>query len=262
MRLILHPGFHKTGTSSLQACLAANRRLLAPYCRIVLQDELTLPLRHATRFCLEQDPLALASFTASFGEACVALAKEKPETVVISCEGLSGRTPGKKNISDYAAAPPLAGAMQDAARAVFGRKLNLTYVYTTRNAEAWLSSAWRHNLWGYRITEDFTTFCQKYAKAADFAGIVGRIGRRVKLATVLTTPLEEVNDAACGPADAVLRLLTLPNDVRSLITNPGIRNTGRSQETSAALLELNRSELDDTELKARKTALLRSAHRE
>lgn len=257
MRLIVHPGFHKTGTSSLQTCLAANRKLLAPYCRIVLEAELTAPLRHATRYCQGQDPLDLASFAASFGETCLLLALENPRSLLISCEGLCGRTPGKKGILDYSAAPPLARAIQDAAKAVFGRKLDLSYVYTTRSAQAWLSSAWRHNLWGYRVTEDLPTFCQTYAAAADFAAVTRRIATQVRQATVHVVPLEQVEAAFAGPAEAVLHLLDLPADVRAQIVNPGRRNAGRSESLSAAFLALNRSNLGEEDLKREKAALLR-----
>lgn len=259
MRVILHPGFHKTGTSSLQACLAANRAALAPYCRIVLQDELTPPLRHATRFCLEHDPLDLASFTATFAETCQKLAREDAQTLVMSCEGLSGRTPGKNGVKTYAAAPPLAFAMQDAIRAVWGRKTDLTLLYTTRDAESWLSSAWRHNLWGYRVTEDFPAFREIYGKAADFTAITSQISAGLKWAQLQIAPLHSVENAAAGPAEAILRLLPLPEDLRPTLINPGLRNNGRSEAISAAFLALNRSGLSDDELKRRKAALLRSA---
>ena len=66
MRIILHPGCHKTGTASLQACLSASRTALAPYARIVLLDELKNPVRFATAFSIGHDPFDLAGFTASF----------------------------------------------------------------------------------------------------------------------------------------------------------------------------------------------------
>lgn len=141
MRIIVHPGFHKTGTSSLQACLAANRAALAERLRLVLLDELPAPVRCATRFAVGLDPLDLAAFTASFCETCEGLADTAAPAIVISCEGLSGRTPGKHGIIDYAAALPLAQAMERGFQAVFGRSADVTFLYTTRARQPWLHSA-------------------------------------------------------------------------------------------------------------------------
>lgn len=253
--MILHPGFHKTGTSSLQACLAANRAALAPHAQIVLLDALERPVRYATRFATGGDPLDLAGFSAAFAEVCATVTGA--DTVVISCEGLSGRTPGKKGIVDYGAAVPLAQAMAAGVRTVFGGKARLTFLYTTREAQGWLSSAWRHNLSGYRVTEDFDTFSARCAEAADFAAITGQVAQTVQRAEVIQVALESVQTAPLGPAEAVLALLDLPGAARAGLVNPGVRNVGSPAELSAALLALNRSDLSDEEVKRRKAALSR-----
>lgn len=255
MRVILHPGFHKTGTSSLQACLEANRAALAPYARIVLLDELARPLRYATGYATGGDPLDLAGFTAAFAQVCDSVAGAG--TVLISCEGLSGRTPGKKGIVDYGAAVPLAGAMAAAVKAVFGGKAALRLIYTTREPLGWLSSAWRHNLFGYRVTEDFDAFSTRCAAATDFAAITGQIARSLRRAEVTSVALEEVQNAPLGPAEAVLALLDVPDAVRKGLHNPGQRNVGRDADVAAALLALNRSDLPDDEVKRRKQALIK-----
>lgn len=246
MRIIVHPGFHKTGTSSLQAYLAANRAALSGYARIVLLDELQEPLRFATHFCIGRDPFDLAGFTASFADVCEDLAQKPVQTVVISCEGLSGRTPGKRGIMDYAAAVPLANAMKMAISAVFGSKIDLTFLYTTRTAVPWLNSAWRHNLVGYRITQDFTAFCAEFAKAADFDRITDQVARNVGGAAVIVTPLEQVMHQ---PAKAVLQLLNLPVDAIARLREPGLKNAGISQALATEILAINRSSVTDAEAK-------------
>ena len=37
VRMVVHAGFHKTGTSTLQKTLRQNKKLLQPYARIVLK---------------------------------------------------------------------------------------------------------------------------------------------------------------------------------------------------------------------------------
>ncbi|HAC50653.1 MAG TPA: hypothetical protein DCE85_15435, partial [Sulfitobacter sp.] len=58
-RIILHPGFHKTGTSSLQATLRANRTALKPHVALRLRWHMK-DLLHATRgYSTWRDPLTL-----------------------------------------------------------------------------------------------------------------------------------------------------------------------------------------------------------
>src|SRR3989338_5710108 len=175
MRIILHAGFHKTGTSSLQAILARHRAALLPHARLVLHDEMADVLKRATRFAVGGDPFDLAGFNAAFVALCERLATEGHQTLILSCEGLSGRTPGKKGINDYSAALPLAQAMSACVKAVFGAKAEQHFLYTTRDAESWLYSAWRHNLAGYRVTEDLDSFRSTCAKAADFPALIANL---------------------------------------------------------------------------------------
>lgn len=257
MRIILHAGFHKTGTSSLQAILARHRAALLPHARLVLHDEMADALKRATRFAVGGDPFDLAGFNAAFVTLCERLAAEGHRTLILSCEGLSGRTPGKKGITDYSAAVPLAQAMSDCVAAVFGDGADQQFLYTTREAESWLYSAWRHNLSGYRVTEDFATFRAACAAAADFPAIITALRAALPRATLTDVALEDIRDLPAGPAEAVLRLLDLPAALRDRIRDLGIRNEGRSPEISAELLALNRSTLSDAEVKAAKAALLR-----
>jgi hypothetical protein len=257
MRIILHAGFHKTGTSSLQAILARHRAALLPHARLVLHDEMADVLKRATRFAVGGDPFDLAGFNAAFVALCERLAAEGHQTLILSCEGLSGRTPGKKGINDYSAALPLAQAMSACVKAVFGAKAEQHFLYTTRDAESWLYSAWRHNLAGYRVTEDFDSFRSTCAKAADFPALIANLTTALPRATLTSVALEEIQAEPAGPAEAVLRLLDLPAGLRASIRDIGVRNAGRSADLSAELLALNRSTLPDTEVKARKAALLR-----
>lgn len=254
MQIIVHPGFHKTGTSSLQAYLAANRAALAVQMRIVLLDELKEPLRFATHYSIGQDPFDLAGFTAGFARVCESLAAEAAKTILISSEGLSGRTPGKSGIMDYAAAAPLAAAMETAVRAVFGAGVDLTLLYTTRAPLPWLNSAWRHNLVGYRITQDFGQFCETYAKAADFTVITDQVARAIRRAKVVVTPLEQVQPQ---PANAVLNLLNLPAGLCQSLADPGLKNAGITQGMAAQLLAINRSSVSDAKAKDLKAIALR-----
>ena len=230
----------------MQASLAINRAALSSHVRIVLLDELKEPLRFATRFAVGQDPFDLAGFTASFATLSNGLAQRPAQALIFSCEGLSGRTPGKNGITDYAAAIPLAGAIETAMRAVFGGKVDLTFLFTTRCAGPWLNSAWRHNLAGYRITDDFDAFCARYGKAADFKAITDQIAANLPRAKVIVTPLEQVFD---HPAKAFFQLLDLPAGLAETLRNPGVKNAGISDTLATELLAINRNPVTDAEAK-------------
>ena len=53
MRILIHAGFHKTGTTSVQAALRRNREALAPWLRLRLPGQ-TRTLRQAARAALRR----------------------------------------------------------------------------------------------------------------------------------------------------------------------------------------------------------------
>ncbi|HCP80315.1 MAG TPA: hypothetical protein DIT67_01530, partial [Octadecabacter sp.] len=153
-RIFLHSGFHKTGTSSIQAFLAKNRDILKPFVKILLLDELPDVVRLSTRFSVSKHPLDLFDFQEAFCAFASNLAHSSDaRPILISCEGLSGRSPGKKGITTYKAATLIAQSMIGALEAEFSDSLDLSLIFTTREPNSWLKSVYKHNLHGYRITD-------------------------------------------------------------------------------------------------------------
>lgn len=254
MKVTLHPGFHKTGTSSLQAVLRTNRRRLAPFAEILLLGNLRAAVAAATRFAQSRDAADLLAFRAGFTEA-IAPHRAAP-ALILSCEGLSGRTPGKLGIADYRAALPLCQAMAEVLEAAFGADLDLTLVFTTRAPAAWLHSAWRHNLAGYRVTDGFEDWSARYADAAAFGRITEGVEALLPGHRVLTLPMEAAEQDRIGPAGPFLRQAGVPQRRLDRLGVAGLHNAGPDAEVAEALLALNRSNLGTADLKAAKAALL------
>ena len=160
-RVIVHAGFHKTGTTTVQRCLQLNRGLLAPHAQVLLRAELAgtstaaglyarwrLPplrwwLRHRLRRALRRHPPI------------------EGRAVVISCERLSGMMPGRHGGWRYDLAPELAVETVRALRAVWGARVEVGFVYTTRDADAWTESVWRHLVRHDGMTLPFERFCDR-----------------------------------------------------------------------------------------------------
>ena len=62
------------------------------------------------------------------------------QCLLASSEDFSGHMPGNRKVADYGAAPAIAHSIVAALHRQFGPALDLTLLYTTRQAEPWLRS--------------------------------------------------------------------------------------------------------------------------
>ena len=85
-RLILHAGFHKTGTSTVQQVLRTNRATLKKHLALRLKPQMK-DLLHATRgYSTWRDPVSLAKAQARFSDLLTGLPGMPRRTLVISAE--------------------------------------------------------------------------------------------------------------------------------------------------------------------------------
>jgi hypothetical protein len=254
-RILLHPGFHKTGTSSIQHLLWTNRKLLAPHVAVLLLRH----LKPATEICMHysrhQSPVALTNLVAAMDGI---LAEHYPagdsRDLLISCEGLSGHLPGWPGVMDYRAAPVtalfLAGILSERRPGA-----DLRIIYTTRDPDAWLHSAWRHYLFGHRLRLDWPAFAARYRPAADLDAVVAQTARAVDPVPVAAISLSDAAQHPLGPGGAILGLLDLLEGVTARVVPVGHGNAGPDAALAAAYLKLNLSVLGDAEVKEQKAAL-------
>lgn len=259
VRIILHTGFHKTGTTSAQTLLETERARLAPYMRIALRDDIGELPAAARAFSHDPGPQNLRKFQQAADQAFSGIDPDDLRPMVVSAEDLSGAPPGRQKVRDYSAAISLAGVLRDALRARIGPEANISFVYTTREAATWLASLWWQNLRVTRAVYSLEAFAETYAQAADFDLILRQVRSAVPDCRVESVALEQVGAVPLGTAAALLRLAGVPERVWPECA-PRL-NMRPALGLEDVFLALNRSGLPDPYVKEAKKAMLRKARR-
>ncbi|SEK74129.1 hypothetical protein SAMN05443999_102166 [Roseovarius azorensis] len=258
MRILLHPGFHKTGTSSLQRGALARAHDLDPHLRVLLTPGIPGAARAARRYSAQRSARTMARFSDEFAAAIRQLDAHDPRALMISSEDLGGHLPGLRDVTTYLAAPALVHAAVAVLRARFGARAEITVWFTTRAAAPWLQSLYWQNLRAQRLTDDFETFRACLAPAADHARIVGETRDMVgSEAEVQSCDIETCGATPLGPLGAALDLLGLSGDHLA----PLPRHNLQPEDAASELLALNRSALADNALAEAKRAVLRKYRR-
>lgn len=252
--ILLHPGFHKTGTSSLQRAATALAPMLAGRLRVLLTDDIRPAIHVARRHSVHPDPRRLASFASTFAECLVELDPKDARPLLLSAESLSGQIPGRKGIAAYDTAPDLLDVAVRALHAHFGEGARIAIWFTTREPEAWMRSAYYQNLRSTRLTEAWEVYAPRLERAARLDDVVEAVRTRLgPRAEVTATRIESCHDLPLGPLDVALDRLGI--DKTGLPAQPH-QNT-QPQDAADRLLTLNRSALDDADLSRAKRELLR-----
>ena len=257
-RIILHPGFHKTGTSSIQATLRANRPALKPHVVLRLRWHMK-DLLHATRgYSTWRDPISLLKAEHRFETMLDGLPRMPRRTLVISAEELAGHLPGRGDLDDYSAAPELLDMFCRTLKRRFPRAEIMVYL-STRASEDWLASAYWEHVKASSMTLDLEAFTARYASAVKLDEMVAEIMRRLPC-PVHHAALEDCKDLLLGPATPLLNLCDLPPDLMAQLTLPPAANTRLPVDVLQALLDANRQHADDPQARRNaKTAILEQA---
>lgn len=256
-RIIIHAGFHKTGTTSVQATLRENRPKLKKQVAMRLRPQMK-DLIHATRgYSTWRDPLTLAKAQRRFDRMLADLPAMPKRTLVISAEELAGHLPGRGELKDYSAAPILLYMFWQRAMAAFPQTEFMVYL-STRAPEAWLPSAYWEHVKASSMTLSYDEFLERYAGAADLVGMVSEITSRMPC-PVHQSALEETLDLRLGPADPLLDLCDIPLSVRAELTPVRPANTRLDDRVLAALLDANRTISDRAARGRAKKAILAEA---
>lgn len=255
MRVILHAGFHKTGTTTLQQALHRNRRALSPHLRRVPRDRMAPAGQAARAWSAAGDPLDLALFRYELAQVMDTWDRTDPRPILVSSEDLCGHMPGRAGVTGYGAAVPLMQAvaetlaeLQPGAEAVF--------FFSTRAPDPWLASCHVQHLRAARMTLSAGDFAARYRAAANLDAVVDEIAVALSPHPVHRAALEDSSARPLGPLDPVLDLLDLPGRLRAALAPEPPANTAPRAHV-AELLRLNRSDLGDRDLHAAKQALLR-----
>ena len=211
-------------------------------------------------FSRSRNPLLLSDLVGELDDALESesLATTDSRDILVSCEALSGHCPGWPGVDTYATAPYTVSVVAG----YFAERFpdaEVMVVFTTRNAEAWLSSAWRHHLVGQKLTEDFPAWSSRLRPASDLMATVVEAADALAPVQAFSLPLEDAARHPLGPGGSLIELLQIPEEVRGALEPIPQANTGPTEELVDELLRLNRSRLPKDGLQRRKKALLKEA---
>ncbi|QUJ75801.1 hypothetical protein KDD17_12720 [Sulfitobacter albidus] len=257
-RIIFHAGFHKTGTTSLQQTLRANRQALRPHIRLVLRPGMQALCEAARGYSRSRDALDLGLVKYEAAALAERLESEVADTIFITSEDLSGHMPGRYKIKSYAAAAPdLMRALAIAFRAACPGD-DLRFVFTTRAGPVWLRSCYAQHLRATRLDWDEAEYVKRYAPSADHAKVLAAIAAEIPDHPMEVFALEDFADRPLGLAEAVLDLMRVTPTVRTRLrpAPEGLR-PAPDADTRAKLLAINRSDLSNAQAKAARLALMR-----
>ena len=255
-QIVVHAGFHKTGTTSIQSFLMENGKHLWPHMALVMPARINEITKWATLHSVIGDPLSLEEYQFRMVEFLKTLDIGKKRHLCISSENLAGLIPGRSGKESYTRCPELMAATKQALIDVFGSDLPITFYLSTREPISWLRSSYWQNLRASDLRMDFKTYVDTHQSAADFQPVIDATRAALGSTPLLTTALEETTLMQFGPATPIIDLFPLPAATRDTLTLPAVKNTSPEPATIAQVLELNRSGLDTDTLDARKKALL------
>lgn len=257
-QILLHPGFHRTGTSSMQHFLWVNRDLLAPYLTVRLTRHFKPLAQLCTRYAARQNPLDLTDLIGALDQGFAEFPVPRDRNLVISSEALCGDIPGHGTIKDYSAAPALitylTGYLQDRFP-----EAEIKVILSTRAPENWLFSIYRHVLRRSRLTLTPEKFARDFTQAADLMGILAQIAEAIAPIETLYLPLEHALTSPLGPGGALLDQLHVPDDIRASLQPVGIGAAGASKHLWEEFLAINRSDLSNDEIAAQKELMAEAA---
>lgn len=254
MRIVLHAGFHKTGTTAVQQFLRDNRAALRRHLRLFTKAGQE-PLCEAARaFSLTQDPVERAVLAAEWGRFLAAQGPDDPRPVLMSAEDLAGHMPGRHGLTRYAAAPAILAMLAD----LLQEGIELTVALSLR-----ANGPWRRSCWGQHVRATaHTGSLDEYlaGPGCDLADDAQAVTAAVQgRARVVTSWLEDLAGQRFGPGAPLLALVDLPGRVLDRLTPPPRAKASLPDAVLAQLLALNRAGLDRPALVAAKRAVIDAA---
>ena len=258
-RVIVHAGYHKTGTTSLQDFMAQNRGKLSDYARFFGKADFLDAGLHARVYGQKPYPWRLWRFRRSLRRFLDTL--DPGGTIILSRETFSGGMPGHRRLygalmMNYTGpAEKLAKVIISELRRRFGQDTDIVFFYTTRNKEEWIKSVHGHLLRSIRLTEDLQSFRQQFPDLLGPEVEAQNMAKTLAPIPVIISALEQA-DPQEGPACALLDLLQLPAQVRSSLTPAPRSNVGQPEKLREEFRCLNAAVTDRKALRQHKETLL------
>lgn len=255
MRILLHGGFHKTGTTSLQAALVAHQPALAARLHVETLRHtpgLSRATEAARAYSLHPDALALEH---AMQDWALALPDLGGRDLVISSEDFAGHMPGRHGLTDYRAAVTTLPAAAQALGLRFPGA-EIVVLLTTREATQWLRSLhWQLSIHPELMMKQ-RRFCKEFAGAAHFDSVTGPLAKALDgVARLEVVALESLAERRLGPVETIYDLLGLSHALRQGLPGLPRRNVRVAEDLADQFVLLNRAKLPPAELRRAKSAM-------
>lgn len=215
-RIIVHAGFYKTGTTSLQAYFEENAALFEGSCFYCSKAQLSAAAIAARKFGTRPFWWRRRAFRSAFERAVASL--PDANVIVMSREQFSGSMPGfktvlrRRTISNSSAGIPLSREITRALRRRFGKEASIEFLFTLRDGEAWAKSLFGHIARTTNAEDDYDAFRTEFPAKINLREQANSIGKAAKADRVHLSFLEETAAHPLGPAKALIDLLDLPTE--------------------------------------------------
>lgn len=260
-QIVIHAGFHKTGTTSVQSMLRENNPLLEPHLRVFLKDAFEDLTAKARNFSIDPSEKTLGQVNRAAIGFFDTIRTDDPRPILICSEDLSGHMPGRHGLECYDSAGLVMKCLADAGFGRFGPETDLTFFFSTRSRAPWLRSTWWQNLRSTRLTSDFAAYSAQFDEARSLDDILEEVARDVAPARVDSCPLEISSGRPMGPLDPILSLFDLPDLDRTTLRALPAENVQPDVGIDAVFLALNQSALPDKDVQDAKRAIRKMARR-
>lgn len=259
-QIILHAGFHKSGTKTLQACLRANAARLPPHWRVETRpdnDALRAVVEVARDYSASGDKADLAMVSAQTVLWLGGLDLQPGQGLLVSSEDFAGHMPGRFGVKDYGAMVNVLHAVVDMAGRLYEGQVQFDILLTTRAPDPWLRSLYFQQAKHPDLTDDFDSFCAAIPKACDHSAIAAKLRRKLGEATpVHLHALEDLSPRRLGPAAAMFDLAHQPTED---LQPASPRNAMPAPGLAEAFVAANRLGLSRPDLKRMKEDLTKAA---
>jgi len=259
-RVLIHAGFHKTGTTSAQAFLRENREVLHKNTRLILRHQLKQTFPRANEYSRTGSLKQLQRFQNNFSAILADIPSDDDRQIVISEENLAGQMPGKKGVYGYDALPPLLNAMLECLNTAFTTPPEVTVYFSTRETEGWIKSIWQHSVMAERITDSLAEMQTKLRPAADQKQTLRNLQSFFPKLPIQSRQMEDLRNTYYGLATPLIEWMRLSDLQHSKLIPVNTRNPSPAIEISERLRDMNASKLDDETLQNAKRDI-RQAYR-
>lgn len=255
MRVVVHGGFHKTGTTTVQKALRANKPRLKRHLRIFLRPGMIAACEAARAYSQHRDAMNLALFGYEVAQIAETWAPDDPRPVLLASEDLAGHMPGRRGLRRYDATPKLMAVLAETLRAVHP-SADIRFYFSTRAATPWLHSCHAQHVRATRMTLDRDTYADAFAGSGDLDKVVADVATATGC-PVSATALEVSAPRPLGPLAPLLDCFDLPARVIARIAPHPAANTAFDPDLLAQMLDINRSARSDADCRAAKDVIKR-----